>query len=82
MRKKPAAEPIPRSPALLELGRLLTLRDAAELLGISLRTVERMIVRRELRPIRIGHGRGSLRVAEVEIVRIISEGRERAERGY
>lgn len=79
MSKRKAERPPPaQSPALAAVGRLLTLAEVAELLGLNKRTVERMLVRRELTAIRVGHGRGALRVSEAELLRLIAAGRERA----
>lgn len=59
------------------LGRLLTLREAAELLNLSVRSLHRMITRRELAVIRLGHGRGVLRVTQAELERVIAAGTHR-----
>lgn len=58
-------------------GNLLTLTQVAARLGLAKRTVQRLIARRDLRGIRIGHGRGVWRVSEAEIQRIIAEGTPR-----
>lgn len=56
------------------LGRLLSLREAAERLNLSVHTLHRMIARGQLHAIRLGHGRGVLRVTEAELERIIAAG--------
>lgn len=58
-------------------GNLLTLSQVAARLGLAKRTVQRMVARRELRGIRLGHGRGVWRFAEAEIQRIIAAGYQR-----
>lgn len=58
-------------------GNLLTLTQVAARLGLAKRTVQRLIYRRDLRAIRIGHGRGVWRVSEAEIARLIAEGTPR-----
>lgn len=59
------------------LGRLLSLREAAQLLNVSVRSLHRMIVRRELSVIRLGRGRGVLRVTQAELERVIAAGLQR-----
>lgn len=55
-------------------GNLLTLREVAARLGLAKRTIQRMVRRREIQGIRIGHGRGVWRFAEAELQRIIANG--------
>ncbi len=63
-----------REPAPVELGRLVSLSAAAERLSVCDRTLRRMIDRRQIRAVKIGHGRGVWRIAEAELARVIAEG--------
>lgn len=70
-RRRPPATPAPAEP---ELDRLVSLADAAERLAVCVRTLERMIARRELVVVKVGHGRGVRRVRVSDLVRIMAEG--------
>lgn len=56
------------------LDRLVSLADAAERLAVSKRTLWRMIARGTLHAIKIGHGRGVVRVRASELARLMAEG--------
>lgn len=58
----------------VDVGRLMTLTEVADRLAVSVRTLDRMIARGELRIVRLGRGRGVRRVAESEVVRLIAAG--------
>ncbi len=63
-----------REPSRRELDRLVKLSVAAQHLAICDRTLRRMIDRRQIRAVKIGHGRGVWRIAETELARIMAEG--------
>jgi excisionase family DNA binding protein len=63
-----------REPTKTELGRLMSLSNAALHLAVSERTIRRMIDRRQVAAVKIGHGRGVWRISEDEIRRIMAEG--------
>jgi len=63
-------KPAPAAPT----GQLVPLTTAAQRLAVSPKTLRRMIDRREVRAVRIGHGRGVLRISEAELQRVIDEG--------
>jgi excisionase family DNA binding protein len=54
--------------------RLVPLSEAAQRLAVCTRTLRRLIDLGQLRVVRIGRGRGVLRVAESELARVIAEG--------
>jgi excisionase family DNA binding protein len=62
------------APAPVTVGRLFTIMEAAERLSVSHKTLRKMIDRRTIRAVRIGHGRGVLRISDVELQRVIDEG--------
>lgn len=63
-----------REPKKAELDRLVSLAIAAQHLGCHDQTLRRMIDRRQLHAVKIGHGRGTWRIAISELQRIIAEG--------
>lgn len=65
-RRKPAA------PA--ELGQLVSLAEAAQRLSVGDKTLRRMIDLRMIRAVRIGYGRGVLRISVAELQRVIDAG--------
>jgi excisionase family DNA binding protein len=69
-RRAPAAA----VPAEVELDRLVSLAEAAARLAVCVRTLERMIARRELVVVKVGHGRGVRRVRVSDLARIMAEG--------
>lgn len=69
-RRAPAAA-VPAEP---ELDRLVSLAEAAARLAVCVRTLERMIARRELVVVKVGHGRGVRRVRVSDLARIMAEG--------
>jgi len=70
-RRRGPGMPEPPEP---ELDRLVSLAEAADRLAVCVRTLERMIARRELRVVRVGHGRGVRRVRASDLARIMGTG--------
>ena len=63
--------PAVRTPPAPEL---VSLSEAARRLSVGKRTLWRWIARGDLRIVRLGHGRGVIRVPVTELARLIAEG--------
>lgn len=70
----PRRKPAPPAPAPVDVGHLMPLTEAAQRLAVSCKTLRRMIDRRMVRAVRIGYGRGVLRVSAAELQRVIDAG--------
>jgi len=60
-------------------GHLLTIRDVADRLGVSERTIRRKIRQRELRTVKLGQGeKAPVRIEVEELARFIAKAHDRA----
>lgn len=65
-------EPSSSIPPTVPSTAFVTVREAADYLAVSLRTLDRIIARRDIQAVRIGRGRGVRRIARAELDRVIA----------